>query len=197
VRFPLRAAAVALAVSLFSVPVAASASPTTFGASPDSAANAYCRSAGGRLELRVPVYGTNGSQTLLLNGAHVFCRFTASDGSHIHIFADTLYSTLPTLAALAYYSQVPLGSCNGNPASCYCTLLGGSDQFGGTSGAGGAWVSKGEVDQDLETCIFPDLSSIDSWGLAYHSAGIIRGIDLSTVLRYADPYAKKRIVKKA
>ena len=41
----------------------------------------------------------------------------------------------------------------------------------------------------LETCIFPDMSSIDSWGLAYHSAGIIRGKDLAKVLRYSDPYA--------
>ena len=41
----------------------------------------------------------------------------------------------------------------------------------------------------LEACIFPDMSSIDSWGLAYHSMGIIRGKDLSKVLRYADPYS--------
>jgi hypothetical protein len=28
------------------------------------------------------------------------------------------------------------------------------------------------------------MSSIDSWGLFYNSANIIRGIDLTTVLRY-------------
>ena len=65
----------------------------------------------------------------------------ASDCSRIHLFVDTLYSTQPTLAALAYYAQVPLGQCGGNPASCYCTLLGGSDQFGGTSGAGHGTMS--------------------------------------------------------
>jgi len=38
------------------------------------------------------------------------------------------------------------------------------------------------------------MSSIDSWGLAYHSAGIIRGKDLAKVLRYSDPYAGRRHV---
>ena len=40
----------------------------------------------------------------------------------------------------------------------------------------------------LEACIFPDLSSIDSWGLAYHSAGIIRGTNLAHALKYKNPY---------
>jgi hypothetical protein len=44
----------------------------------------------------------------------------------------------------------------------------------------------------LEACIFPDMSSIDSWGLAYYSNGDIRGIDLSTVLRYGPPPAAKK-----
>ena len=33
-------------------------------------------------------------------------------------------------------------------------------------------------------CVFPDLSFIDEWGLAYHSDGTIRGIDLATVMAY-------------
>ncbi|MEO6990531.1 MAG: hypothetical protein ABI346_04885, partial [Candidatus Baltobacteraceae bacterium] len=93
----------------------------------------------------------------------------------------------PTLAALAYYAEPAMGSCQGNPASCYCSLLGGSDQFGGTTGAGGGWYLKGAIDETLEACIFPDMSSIDSWGLAYHSAGIIRGKNLANVLRYKGP----------
>jgi hypothetical protein len=36
-------------------------------------------------------------------------------------------------------------------------------------------------------CIFPDLSSIDSWGLTYHSEGTIRGADLTDLLRYKPP----------
>jgi len=71
-------------------------------------------------------------------------------------------------------------------------LLGGSDLFGGINAAGGGWVLDSDPDDVLETCIFPDLSSIDSWGLLYHSQGIIRGQDLSTVLRYKDPYAGAR-----
>ena len=33
-------------------------------------------------------------------------------------------------------------------------------------------------------CVFPDLSSIDSWGLTYHSDGTIRGADLTDLFRY-------------
>lgn len=148
----------------------------------------YCVAKGGELELRTPYYGTNNPNPLRLDGSRYFCQFTAKDGSRIHLLLTTLYSTEPTLAALAYYAKVPLGSgCNGNPASCYCSQLGGTDLFGGINLAGGAWVLKGAIDEDLEACIFPDLSSIDSWGLTYHSAGIIRGRDLSKVLRYKNP----------
>jgi hypothetical protein len=41
--------------------------------------------------------------------------------------------------------------------------------------------------------MFPDLSSIDSWGLAYHSVGTIRGKDLAKVLRYPNPYDGARV----
>src|SRR4029077_6124394 len=100
----------------------------------------------------------------------------------------TLYTQRPTLAALAYYAKPPIGSCQGNPASCYCSLLGGTDLFGGINAAGGGWVLKGAIDETLEACIFPDLSSIDSWGLTYHSANIIRGKNLAKVLRYHNPF---------
>lgn len=162
-------------------------------ASPDAAgAAAYCKSTGGQVQKRKPVYGTNNSassQQLVLAGSAQFCMWTSKkDGSRIYAMLGTLYTTMPTLAALAYYGKpaVPAscGSGGGNPASCYCTYLGGSDQFGGVTFAGGAWVLKGAVDVDLETCIFPDLSSIDSWGLTYHANNIVRGIDLAKVLRY-------------
>jgi hypothetical protein len=68
--------------------------------------------------------------------------------------------------------------------------LGGTDLFGGINLNGGGWVLKGAIDEALEACIFPDMSSIDSWGLAYHQAHIIRGKNLSKVLRYPNPYAK-------
>lgn len=147
----------------------------------------YCAQTGGQVFMRQATYGTNDPQTQLpLAQIKPFCQYTsATDGSRIHVFLDTLNTTKPTLAALAYYNKPALsGNCEGNPASCYCSQLGGSDLFGGITAAGGAWVNNKSIDVDLEACIFPDMSSIDSWGLTYHSNGIIRGIDLSTVLKY-------------
>jgi hypothetical protein len=115
-----------------------------------------------------------------------FCQYTQKNGgSRIHVLLSTLVATKPTLAALAYYAKIPLGQTGGgNPASYYCTQLGGTDLFGGINFAGGGWVEWGAIDESLEACIFPDMSSIDSWGLTYHSANIIRGINLGRVLKY-------------
>lgn len=173
-------------------PLFTSPDATAQGGDLDPAAGkaaAYCRQTHGDVEVRRAVYGTNGSQPLFLAGVKSFCQYTLKkDGSRIHILLSTLYTTKPTLAALAYILKPPpSGSCQGNPASCYCSYLGGSDQFGGTTGAGGGWFKKNAIDQTLEACIFPDMSSIDSWGLAYHSNGIIRGINLAKVMRYKYP----------
>lgn len=156
----------------------------------------YCKDTGGIMEERYAVYGTNNPKGawLQLSGGELFCQYTASDGSRIHLAIHTLYTTLPSLATLAYYSQTPWnGQGNGNPASFYCTQLGGAE-IGATDAAGGGWVTNNphDIDQVLETCIFPDNSTIDSWGLFYHSNNIIRGIDLSTVLRYANPNNAKK-----
>jgi putative hemolysin len=194
------AAAVAAAALMFGTLQPALAGPVSFGfAQPAESmtpelnvAIQYCKSTGGQVELRRPVYGTNNpqSQWLYLSGDAYFCQYTNKDTSRIHVMVATLYATKPTLAALAYYAKVkPSNNCPGgaNPASCYCTQLGGSDQFGGTGFGGGAWVLKRTTDVALEACVMPDLSSIDSWGLFYHSAGIVRGTDLSKVLRYHKP----------
>ncbi|MFN7993389.1 MAG: hypothetical protein U0Q18_07295 [Bryobacteraceae bacterium] len=157
----------------------------------DSGAGAesqYCTDNGGKVIKRSPFYGTNNapSQWLQLMGERGFCQFTSkTDGSRIHISLQTLYSTKPSLAALAYYNKPAMNPPGpGNPASYYCTQLGGTDLFGGVNAAGGGWVGKGSIDMVLEACVFPDMSIIDSWGLTYNTAGIIRGIDLTTVLRY-------------
>ena len=163
-----------------------------------SAPQDYCTSTGGAVETRVPVYGTNNSQQdwLKLAGRQDFCRYTAADDSNIHLNLETLFTPLPTLAALAYYAETAWnGQGEGNPASLYCTQLGGSDLFGGINAAGGGWVELKTVDEVLEACIFPDNSTIDSWGLFYNSDGIIRGIDLSTVLQYPNPYPKANQIK--
>jgi putative hemolysin len=156
---------------------------------------AYCRATGGLVEVRYAVYGRNNSQQdwLHLSGVGPFCQYTlAADGSRIHLSLDTLFTTKPTRAARAYYAQVPRnGQGQGNPASYYCTQLGGAE-IGATDLAGGGWVATSGIDQILEACVFPDNSTIDSWGRFYHSDSIVRGIDLSTVLKYSNPYAANR-----
>ncbi len=164
-------------------------------ASPSFDKAAYCVKKGGVVQTRIPEYGTNGGTALVLAGKADFCQFTSEkNGSQINVLLSTLTTKQPSLAALAYYAQVQLGSCGGNPASCYCTLLGGSDLFGGINAAGGGWVLDSDPNDVLEACIFPDMSSIDSWGLAYHSVGTIRGKDLAKVLRYGNPYDAKHKV---
>jgi hypothetical protein len=152
----------------------------------DSAGLAYCMNHGGVVQVREPFYGTNGGNPLQLAGKQNFCQFTLKkDGSQISLLISTLYTKMPTLAALAYYAKVPYnGQCSGSPGSCYCSQLGGTDLFGGVNAAGGGWVLTTNMNDVLDTCIFPDLSSIDSYGLFYHSANIIRGKDLTKVLRY-------------
>lgn len=163
--------------------------------SDSSKAADYCVKKGGEVDVRAPYFNTNADPKswLRLSGDRAFCKFTLKkDGSRIHVLLSTLYSDKPTLAALAYYAKVPFGgNCNGNPASCYCSQLGGSDLFGGINLNGGGWVMKSDpIDTSLEACIFPDMSTIDSWGLAYHTYGIIRGKNLAKVLRYKNPYAQ-------
>ncbi len=149
----------------------------------------YCTGSTGQVVLRKAAYNTNGGPILYLSQTKPFCEYTSkSDGSQIDVLLETLVTDQPTLAVLAYYAKEPLNSgCVGNPASCYCSQLGGSDLFGGINAAGGGWVNNNLPDATLEACVFPDMSSIDSWGLAYYSNGIVRGIDLTKVLRYQGP----------
>ncbi len=152
---------------------------------------AYCRAKGGVVQVRVPVYGTNNPRGTPLAGSLAFCQFTSSrDHSRIAVDLRTLTATGPTLAALAYYQRTPAGklSPNANPASTYCSRVGGTDLFGGVNAAGGGWVLRGRANSTaLDVCVFPDLSTIDAFGLFYRSGGIVRGADLSTVLRYRPP----------
>jgi putative hemolysin len=178
-------------------------SNTDSQADPDvSKAADYCVRKGGEVDVRAPYFNTNDDPAnwFRLSGSRTFCKFTSKkDGSRIHILLSTLYTDKPTMAALAYYAEVPYnGTCNGNPASCYCTQLGGTDLFGGINLNGGGWVQKSDpIDTTLEACIFPDMSTIDSWGLTYHQAGIIRGKNLEKVLKYPNPYTNaKQNVKK-
>jgi putative hemolysin len=159
--------------------------PAAGDTSQDSTAADYCTDSGGVVETRYPFYDTSSDNPLQLAGSLQVCTFTAGDESRITVSLDTLYSDQPTLAALAYRAQVPLseGSPAVNPSSRYCTELGGTDLFGGTSAVVGGWGLEDAADV-IALCIFPDLSTIDSWGLTYHSDDIIRGADLNDLLRY-------------
>ena len=189
----IRAASIAMFLFLCGINLTLTAQAAAAGGKPGAPKppDVYCTTTGGEVETRTPVYGTNGpiQDWLPLAGTQGFCQYTlASDGSRIHVSLETLDTTMPTLAALAYYAETAWnGQGEGNPASLYCTQLGGSDLFGGIN-----WVVFNTTDIVLEACIFPDHSTIDSWGLFYHSANIIRGIDLSTVLKYANPYPLKK-----
>jgi putative hemolysin len=149
-------------------------------------AASYCTEQGGVVQIRYPVYGTNNANPTRLAGSRQFCEFTAQDNSRISVALDTLYAEQPTLAALAYRAKQPVkpNTSGVNPSSVYCSQLGGTDLFGGVNAAGGGWVVEGKADDVLAECVFPDLSSIDSWGLTYHSNGTIRGADLTDKFRY-------------
>jgi len=194
---------IALAVAVFlpaTRPVQAGNDPTIPTLAEDTAtlrdAASYCVKQGGEVDLRLPYYNTNDNPQnwFRLSGGRSFCKFTSKrDGSRIHVLLSTLYTKQPSLAALAYYAKVPFdgSNCHGNPGSCYCSQLGGTDLFGGINLNGGGWVQMSDpVDTVLEACILPDMSSIDSWGLTYHQASIVRGKNLKGVLRYPDPYKK-------
>lgn len=189
-----------LMVCLFGSPVAGaaqgaatpSASPAAPGAIQDPAI--YCEQQGGVVRERVPVLGTNDpASQIQLAGSRRFCEFTGGAGadpatSWIAIDLDTLMAVTPTLAALAYLTRPPLPTHTtpgANPASLYCAHLGGSE-LGSASGVGGGWVTE-DTDtgiQVLQACAFPDGSIIDSWGIAYHADGTIRGADLASILQY-------------
>ena len=72
----------------------------------------YCVTKGGVVQTRIPEYGTNGADPLVLSGQADFCQFTAKDTSQINVLLTTLHTKQPSLAALAYYAQVPTGTCN-------------------------------------------------------------------------------------
>ncbi|MGA7730017.1 MAG: hypothetical protein WCD37_01965 [Chloroflexia bacterium] len=181
------------------------------GTADNDAAVQYCKDKGGTVRVRYPVYGTNNpqSQWIRLGNDKTLCEFSmqgsgggtdltsiqvtptpasGSDANVTRIMVDvnTLYSDKPTLAATAYLAKIPLKQSGGaNPAAVQCNRLGGTDQFGPNSAAGGGWVSDdADTFQVISMCLFADDSMIEEWGIAYYSAGIIRGADLKPLFRW-------------
>lgn len=169
--------------------IAASAvTATAQGATPASWKR-YCASQGGVVQVRTPAAGTNAPPIIRLAGPVAFCRFTSSQGgstSSISVDLRSLVTTKPTLAALAYLEKPVAGRIPGNvnPASIYCSRLGGSDQFGGQGLDGGGWIVGRSATTALDACVFPDGSIIDAFGIFYHSQDVVRGADLTTRFRY-------------
>lgn len=150
----------------------------------------YCTATGGTVQTRIPEYGTNGGNPLVLADPRAFCDYASADGStHIDVLLTTLVATRPSLAALAYYAKVKINlhKCRGGPGSCYCAQVGGTDSFGGINLAGGGWVLDTNATDTLDVCVFPDLSAIDAYGLFYHAYGIVRGQKLDHLLRFPNP----------
>ena len=169
----------AMAAGLVAAPVASAATPASW--------KTYCRNQGGVVQVRTPAAGTNSPPVIRLAGPVAFCRFTSpQDGSRIFVDLRTLTTTQPTLAALAYLTMPAAGNLPGNvnPASVYCSRLGGSDQFGGVNAGGGGWIVGTNVNTSLQACVFPDGSIIDSFGILYHSQKVVRGADLTKRFRY-------------
>jgi putative hemolysin len=184
----MRTTARAIAALLAAGLAACAATATAQGATP-AAWKAYCASQGGKVQVRTPAAGTNSPPLIRLAGPVAFCRFTGTQGggtSSISVDLRTLTTRAPTLAALAYLVKPAAGRIPGNvnPASIYCSRLGGSDQFGGQGLAGGGWIVGRSAATALQACVFADGSIIDSFGILYHSQGIVRGADLTTRLRY-------------
>ena len=80
------------------------------------------------------------------------------------------------MAATAYLTKPEMAESGGsaNPASVYCADLGGVE-MGGQLAPDGGWINGADASDVVQMCVFPDLSIIDSWGLAYHTMGTIRG----------------------
>jgi hypothetical protein len=176
----------AVASLLFMTPL-----PSFAHSAPEVSPPTYCTTTGGAVQSRYPEYGTNGSTPLVLAHPRDFCDYLSKDGStHIDVLLATLVTKKPTLAALAYYAKtkINLKKCQGGPGSCYCSQVGGTDEFGGITAAGGGWVLTTDVNDVLDVCAFPDLSAIDAYGLFYHAYGVIRGRNLKGLLRFPDPY---------
>lgn len=155
-----------------------------------NAAQDYCTDNDGTVQSRQPTYGTNGDkgQWVKLGEPITLCRFQADDEADSRLYVDlvTLYSERPTLAALAYLAKAPLPESKGgaNPAAVLCGTLGGATDYGAGVAGGGLVSANDKDDTVVAPCVFADQSFIDEWGIAYYSAGTVRGTDLAKLFRF-------------
>lgn len=186
---------IALLVAACGAAATSPSAPAAGGSAPpdEAAARSYCTDKGGQVVKRTATWNTNGdpSTWLTLAGRQAFCEFetgTGDETTRISVDLTTLSSPDPTLAAIAYLSDVRITqppTVGANPAewSCAQDFLGAAAFGNGV--AGGGWV---DADQPIFVvmipCTFADGSSIDAFGLWYHANGAIRGADLAPLFAY-------------
>jgi putative hemolysin len=151
---------------------------------------AWCTSHDGKVVERYPASMATSDKPVALGESVQFCEFTGGEGadpadSRISVSLVTLASEDPSMAATAYLTRPAMSESGGsaNPASVYCADLGGSE-LSGVLAPDGGWVNSDDTNDVAELCVFPDLSIIDSWGLAYHTIGTIRGANLESAFRW-------------
>jgi putative hemolysin len=179
--FALSALTVTFAGSVFSPSVSAQ----------DEAAEAkWCTDHGGTVVDRYPASMASSDKPVAFGSPVPFCEFTGGKGadpadSRISVRLSTIASDQPSMAATAYFSKpaMPESGGSANPASVYCADLGGAE-IGRQLAPEGGWVNSDDAKDVIELCVFPDLSIIDSWGLAYHTMGTVRGADLASAFRW-------------
>ena len=128
---------------------------------------------------------------LKLAGTTELCRFEngkpgAMTSTRLYVDLDTLYSTTPTFAGVAYLAKIapPKDTPpSANPASAHCSALFGASQFG-WSDKGGGWVTDDRPNEVFNLCVFADMSFVDEFAIWYYTHGIVRGRDLAKVMRY-------------
>ena len=156
----------------------------------DPAAAQWCASLQGTVVDRYPASNASSDAPVAMGPTVRFCEFTGGEGaeppnSRISVRLTTLASDQPSMAATAFFTKPELAENGGsaNPASVYCAALGGVE-MGGQLAPDGGWVNGADATDVVQMCVFPDLSIIDSWGLAYHTMGTIRGADLEPLFRW-------------
>jgi hypothetical protein len=172
---------------------ASAVSGDTSGGFDVAAAQAYCATSGVLVTTRTATWNTNQDPQaqLPLAGQAQFCEFETGTGQNVtRISADlrTIYSTSPTIAAVAYLSKLPPllpPQPSANPAAYNCERqLKGTPEFGNTNTPGG-WVDASQTTfKVMNFGVFADGSAIDEFGIFYYANGTIRGRDLATIMRY-------------
>ena len=176
---------------MFSLMLMACAAPAVSAiAQEDPAAAEWCAEHGGTVVDRYPASSVSSGSPIALGDPVRFCEFTGGEtadppDSRISVRLTTLASNQPSIAATAYVTKpvMPESGGSANPASVYCAALGGAE-IGGELAPDGGWVNLEDASDNVQMCVFPDLSIVDSWGLAYHTQGIIRGTDLGPLFRW-------------